>query len=75
MAVRKVRCPQCGNESPWAPENPWRPFCSERCKQIDLGCWASDSYRIPVQDEKNEPGTEVADAAGSAWRDGATSRA
>ncbi|MGB4225306.1 MAG: DNA gyrase inhibitor YacG, partial [Candidatus Dechloromonas phosphoritropha] len=48
-AVRKVRCPQCGGESIWAPENPWRPFCSERCKQIDLGCWASDSYRIPVQ--------------------------
>lgn len=46
--VRKVRCPQCGGESIWAPENPWRPFCSERCKQIDLGCWADDSYRIPV---------------------------
>ena len=47
MAVRKVRCPQCGAESPWSPENPWRPFCSERCKQIDLGCWATGSYVIP----------------------------
>ncbi|HEX6733722.1 MAG TPA: DNA gyrase inhibitor YacG [Azonexus sp.] len=47
--VRKVRCPQCGGESLWSPENKWRPFCSERCKQIDLGAWASDSYRIPVQ--------------------------
>ena len=46
MAARKVRCPQCGEDALWAPENPWRPFCSERCKQIDLGCWASDSYRI-----------------------------
>ncbi len=46
--VRKVRCPQCGGEALWAPENPWRPFCSERCKQIDLGAWASDAYRIPV---------------------------
>ena len=46
MAVRKVRCPRCGEDALWAPENPWRPFCSERCKQIDLGCWASDSYRI-----------------------------
>lgn len=46
MAVRKVRCPQCGDDALWAPENPWRPFCSERCKQIDLGCWASESYRI-----------------------------
>jgi endogenous inhibitor of DNA gyrase (YacG/DUF329 family) len=47
MAVRRVRCPQCGKEAPWSPENPWRPFCSERCKQIDLGCWASGSYVIP----------------------------
>lgn len=44
---RLVRCPQCGKESPWSPENPWRPFCSERCKQIDLGAWASGSYVIP----------------------------
>jgi hypothetical protein len=47
--ARKVRCPQCSGESLWSPENPWRPFCSERCKQIDLGAWASDAYRIPVQ--------------------------
>lgn len=50
MAVRKVRCPQCGGDSLWSPDNPWRPFCSERCKQIDLGAWASDAYRIPVQE-------------------------
>ncbi len=56
MAVRTVRCPQCGDGTPWVSENLWRPFCSARCKQIDLGCWASDSYRIPVRDEKNEPG-------------------
>ena len=53
MVVRKVRCPQCGGDSLWSPDNPWRPFCSERCKQIDLGAWASDAYRIPVQ-ETNE---------------------
>ncbi|MDR1275085.1 MAG: DNA gyrase inhibitor YacG [Candidatus Accumulibacter sp.] len=46
---RVVRCPQCGGESLWSPENPFRPFCSERCKLIDLGAWASDSYRIPDQ--------------------------
>ncbi|MBK7899442.1 MAG: DNA gyrase inhibitor YacG [Azonexus sp.] len=49
--TRKVRCPQCGDEALWGPENPWRPFCSERCKAIDLGCWASDSYRIAVAEE------------------------
>lgn len=51
MAVRMVRCPQCGDESLWAPENPWRPFCSERCKLIDLGQWATESYRIPVEEQ------------------------
>ena len=50
MTVRKVRCPQCGGDSLWSPDNRWRPFCSERCKQIDLGAWASDAYRIPVQE-------------------------
>jgi endogenous inhibitor of DNA gyrase (YacG/DUF329 family) len=44
---RKVRCPQCGGESIYSPENPWRPFCSERCKQIDLGAWAEEKYTIP----------------------------
>ena len=55
---RVVRCPQCGGESLWVPENRWRPFCSERCKQIDLGCWATDSYRIPVQEDTGEAGAE-----------------
>ena len=45
---RSVRCPQCGGESLWSPDNPYRPFCSERCKLIDLGAWASESYRVPV---------------------------
>ncbi len=45
--VRVVKCPQCGNPVEWRPENPFRPFCSERCKQIDLGAWASEDYRVP----------------------------
>jgi len=57
MAARRVRCPQCGEDALWAPENPHRPFCSERCKQIDLGCWASDSYRIAGQASDEEAGT------------------
>jgi endogenous inhibitor of DNA gyrase (YacG/DUF329 family) len=47
---RQVRCPQCGGESVWSTDNPFRPFCSERCKLIDLGAWASESYRVPVQE-------------------------
>lgn len=53
-----VRCPQCGGESRWSPENKFRPFCSERCKLIDLGAWASEAYRVPVQeaDEMSDTG-------------------
>jgi endogenous inhibitor of DNA gyrase (YacG/DUF329 family) len=48
MPSRIVSCPQCGATVEWAPASKWRPFCSERCKLIDLGAWASESYRVPV---------------------------
>lgn len=51
--VTRVRCPQCGVESEWNAANPFRPFCSERCKLIDLGAWASEAYRVPVQETKD----------------------
>ncbi len=41
-----ISCPVCKNKTTWK-ENPWRPFCSERCKLIDLGKWALEDYRIP----------------------------
>jgi len=47
---KKVACPTCGKEVEWRPENAWRPFCSERCKMIDLGEWATENYKIPVAD-------------------------
>ena len=43
---RIVRCPACGGDSVYAPSNPYRPFCSERCKNLDLGAWASESFRV-----------------------------
>lgn len=48
----KVPCPICGTPAEFARTNPWRPFCSERCKLIDLGEWGNDSYRIA-----GEPGS------------------
>ena len=45
-AARKVPCPTCGQLSVFTPANPWRPFCSERCRSVDLGAWASESYRV-----------------------------
>jgi len=43
---RLVRCPACGGDSVYASSNPFRPFCSERCKSVDFGAWASESYRV-----------------------------
>jgi endogenous inhibitor of DNA gyrase (YacG/DUF329 family) len=50
-----VNCPRCGKPVKWQAENRYRPFCSERCKQIDLGAWANEEYRVPVIDEPAEP--------------------
>jgi len=44
--ARIVPCPHCGGDSVYAPSNPYRPFCSERCKNLDLGAWASESVRV-----------------------------
>ena len=52
----KVKCPTCRKETEWEG-NPFRPFCSERCKNIDLAAWASEEYRI----EGEKKGGEGAD--------------
>jgi endogenous inhibitor of DNA gyrase (YacG/DUF329 family) len=50
----KIICPTCKNTTTWE-ENPWRPFCSERCKLIDLGKWVSEEYRIVGEKPTEEP--------------------
>jgi hypothetical protein len=39
--------------TPWEG-NPFRPFCSERCKMIDLGAWAGEEFRIPADKKPEE---------------------
>lgn len=46
--VAKVDCPTCGNKVEWSEQSKFRPFCSERCKHIDLGAWAEEKYVIPA---------------------------
>ncbi|NLT66485.1 MAG: DNA gyrase inhibitor YacG [Acidobacteria bacterium] len=51
-----LKCPICGKERE-SGENRFRPFCSERCKMLDLGNWLSGSYRIPVRNtDEDEDG-------------------
>lgn len=49
--TRMVKCPRCKTEIPYSTENAFRPFCSERCRLIDLGQWASEGYRIPLHEQ------------------------
>jgi len=63
-APRVVPCPQCGKAVEWTPSSKWRPFCSERCKLIDLGAWATGAYRIPLA-ESPEPGETPPDESAS----------
>lgn len=53
-----VRCPACGGPSRYAASNPFRPFCSERCKQIDLGAWASEQFAVPETTPDRDPDFE-----------------
>lgn len=42
----QTHCPQCRQLTDWT-DNPHRPFCSERCRLVDLGAWLSEGYRVP----------------------------
>ena len=48
-----MKCPTCRKKTALAG-NPFRPFCSERCKLIDLGRWAAGNYRIPTEEQLSE---------------------
>ncbi len=56
-AIRTRKCPICGTPIDWKTA-PSRPFCSERCKLIDLGAWASGRYAIPGKAVEREGGTQ-----------------
>ena len=47
--VRLVPCPTCKKPSAFSEGNRWRPFCSERCRNADLGAWASEDYRVAAE--------------------------
>jgi endogenous inhibitor of DNA gyrase (YacG/DUF329 family) len=64
--AREITCPRCGTRREWSG-NPWRPFCSERCKLIDLGRWLSGHHRVAA-----EPHAEPGDGAERAADDAAS---
>lgn len=44
-----VKCPSCKKNVEWSEQSVFRPFCSERCRLIDLGDWASEKHSIPTE--------------------------
>ncbi len=52
--VRIAACPQCGKSTRLDAQNPWRPFCTERCKMVDLGAWFSGERSIPAEDQDKD---------------------
>ena len=55
MKKEDISCPHCGKKGTFRQDNPSRPFCSERCKLIDLGAWADEQHRIPEEKDSTVP--------------------
>ena len=56
---RLVQCPNCQADVEWSEKSTFRPFCSERCKLIDLGEWASEEHKIPGEPTWPEANSET----------------
>ena len=52
-------CPTCSKPVDWTPASKWRPFCSERCRLIDLGAWMSEQRSIPGDDADERDGSDA----------------
>jgi len=53
-STRIVRCPNCRGDSVFGPSNSYRPFCGARCKGLDFGAWADESFRMAAETEPDE---------------------
>ncbi len=53
--TQTVDCPTCGKPVEWSEKEIHRPFCSERCRLIDLGAWIDGSHCIPGDDQLPDP--------------------
>ncbi|MEJ1960434.1 MAG: DNA gyrase inhibitor YacG [Gammaproteobacteria bacterium] len=61
MTPPRVKCPTCGRKTEWSADAPFRPFCSERCRLIDLGAWLSEQRAIPGEIPAPSPDSPSSD--------------
>ena len=57
MTLHTFPCPRCQQATTWQ-DNPNRPFCSERCRLIDLGAWANEDYKIATAQRADHQDTQ-----------------
>ncbi len=55
--ARRVPCPTCQRPALFSPANPARPFCSDRCRGVDLGAWANEAYRVEAPPTREDDDT------------------
>jgi hypothetical protein len=58
MSPKGVKCPTCRREIDW-DRSPYRPFCSERCRLIDLGAWLSEQRAVPGETLHPDPDSDA----------------
>ena len=59
--IETVKCPHCGKRVAWTEASKWKPFCSERCRLIDLGDWLSERNILTGDaspDDEDQPYSE-----------------
>lgn len=65
MSKKLIDCPRCGEKAEWSENNAFRPFCSERCRLIDLGAWANEEYQIATNSNQDENDYSTGDEPGA----------
>jgi len=53
-----VKCPTCRRSVEWSADSPYRPFCSDRCRLIDLGAWLTETHKISDETGIGAPPTD-----------------
>jgi len=57
--MKQIHCPTCKKPVKWNEQSEFRPFCSEKCKMIDLGAWVAEEYSVPATTYSEEELNQV----------------
>jgi len=69
MCAATVACPTCGRRIEWSEASPFRPFCSDRCRLIDLGAWLNEQRAVPGAEAGQDSELDLSASGDPAARD------